>query len=237
VEARKERPIIFSGEMVKAILDGRKTQTRRPIKPQPELDVCRGWWWKGKCYGIIASLYGNKLPVAKLAQDMRTACPYQIGDILWVKETWRVVSEGNYCVEGKTVRILHIEYKSGWDGKRYSQKTFQFVLPDDKDKLCNYKVGEWRSPIFMPRWASRIKLEVTDIWVERVQEISSEDIHKEGIDRWEDYQNGKHISVYQARGRFKALWDSLWAKKGFGWNVNPWVWAIAFRRIENESQD
>ena len=203
MESQKERPIIFSSEMVRAILDGRKTQTRRPIKPQPVIPFGT---IKVKLHDLENGKYGF------FDEDRDYICPYRPGDILWVRETCAISRVGD--VDGAPLCEPIVIYKAdgypdGWESG-YIQ----------------------RSPIFMPKWASRIKLEVTDIRVERIQEISSEDIHKEGIDRWEDYQNGKHISVYQARGRFKALWDSLWAKKGFGWGQNPWVNAIEFRRIE-----
>jgi len=206
----KEHPIIFSSEMIRAILDNKKTQTRRPIKPQPELDVCRGWWWRGKCYGIVASLYGNKFSVAKLIQDMRTACPYQIGDILWVKETW---FEDPY----RPGEREWVTYKADGDSPDYEVNA----------ELGIIATGRWSSPIFMPKWASRIKLEIINIRVERIQDISSKDVCAEGFAPWGD----KYL-------RFADLWDSIWTKKGFGWDQNPWVNVIEFRRIkENEDQN
>jgi len=203
VETRKERPIIFSTEMVRAILDGRKTQTRRPIRPQPVIPFGA---IKVKPHDLENGKYGF------FDEDRDYICPYRPGDILWVRETCAIsrVDTDGAPLSDRLVIYKADGYPDGWESG-YIQ----------------------RSPIFMPKWASRIKLEVTDVRVERIQEISSEDIHKEGIDRGEDYQNGKHISAYQAKGRFKALWDSIWAKKGFGWNTNCWVWVIEFRRIKD----
>jgi len=216
---RKERPIIIPRpEMVRAILGDRKTQHRWPIKPQPELDLSRGWWWKGKCYGIVASLYGNKFPVAKLIQDMKTACPYWIGNVLWVREKFKVAN----CV--------HLAY-----GPRGSAIIYEdgSCIPIPEEKLewyyQHFDALKWQSPIFMPKWASRIKLEVIKVRVERIQDISFEDAQAEGA-----WRSRRSDLVSIEPPEFRNLWDSIWAKKGFGWDQNPWVWAIEFRRIENE---
>ena len=155
----REHPIIFSGEMVRAILAERKAQTRRVIKPQP----------KGPCF-IGQGPYG------------------QLGDRLWVKETFAGKKDVVYKATNK-------------DNIRYS----------------------WKSSIFMPRWASRITLEITDVRVERLQDITLDDIHAEG----------SLIADEQgAAGWYMDLWDFLNAKRGFGWETNPFVWVISFKRIE-----
>jgi len=212
----KERPIIFSSEMIRAVLDNKKSQTRRPIKPQPELDVCRGWWWKGKCYGIVASLYGNKFPVAKLIQDMRTACPYQIGDILWVKQTCKY-----YGYAGGIILV---------DKAGLTWRPNDFLPQDVWVEFADKYRNRWCPAIFMPKWASRITLEIINIRVERIQDISEEDAIVEGVDGALFADDGSPDYILA----FRYLWDSIWAKKGFGWDQNPWVNVIEFRRIENE---
>ena len=192
----KERPILFSTENVKAILDDRKTQTRRVIKPQPPVSVnilpnaLKGeWWWYE---------HQGRRPQIK--------CPYgQVGDRLWVRETI-------YCDWGGEWR-----YKAG-DAP---------VKGGDFDK-GEYFDGDDMSPrpsIFMPRWASRITLEITDTRVERLQEITEEDVLEEGSIK------GLPVATGYANN-FKWLWNSLNAKRGYGWDFNPWVWVISFRRID-----
>ena len=168
----KERPIIFTTDMVKAILDGIKTQTRKVIKSQP--------WGMDKVYfTAFRKDYGGR------------TCPYgQVGDRLWVRESF-------YTESGD------IWYKA--DG----QTAPMFI--------------KWKPSLFMPRWASRITLEITEVRVERLQEISDGDCQAEGCQypQW----RGSHTSW---KGAYKALWDSLNAKRGYGWEVNPWVWVISF---------
>lgn len=190
----RELPIIFSGPMVQALLDGRKTMTRRPIKPQPDED--------GICKNLVDGLlYDTSGRIYKL--------PWQIGDHLWVKEAFA------YCP---------LDFK---DTKGYIYKA------DGKynDYVCP---GEWHNSMFMPRWATRITLEITDIKVERVQDISEEDARKEGC----DFDDGEPPDGYgeedrpTAKQNFMFLWDSIYHKKpAFDWPANPWVWVIEFKRI------
>ena len=206
----KERPILFSGEMVRAILDGRKTQTRRVIKPQPmKLDTAQ--WFPGPPGDKRnAKHYANESHLRKgLPIDF---CPYGIpGDRLWVRETWRTdkLGEGEYPVR-----------KGQWIECRATPDIPPPTYP-----------GRWRASIHMPRWASRIDLEITDIRVERVQEISPQDVCREGIRP--TIPGGFEIDECDWIGaqQFKPLWDSINAKRGYGWDMNPWVWVISFRRI------
>ena len=182
----KERPILFSGEMVQAILDGRKTQTRRVIKPQPGIAPGIGPVWKGSDY----------------CKEWIRECPYGIhGDRLWVRETWASFKGGVY-------------YRAEGSNNARIEET----------------VG-WRPSIFMPKIISRIWLEITDIRVERVQEISPQDVCREGIRP--TIPGGFEIDECDWIGaqQFKPLWDSINAKRGYGWDMNPWVWVISFRRI------
>jgi hypothetical protein len=188
--ATKERPIIFSGPMVRAILDGSKTQTRRVMKPQP-LSAGPG------------------------------VCPYgRIGDRLWVRETWNTVNpEGEptsilYKADGSVMYRPFPSAEAGWKAEQ------------DAESL---DAQRWNTPIFMPRWASRITLEVTDVRVERVQEISEEDAKAEGVKP--DPNERPYVEDF--REDFEHLWDSINAKRGHSWESNPWVWAITFRKLED----
>jgi hypothetical protein len=170
----KERPILFSGPMVLAILEGRKTMTRRVRKPQPKL------------FDTTAR--------------MVIGCPYgQPGDRLYVKETFLP-----WDASGGVEKYL---YRATEHGTAYD--------------------GSWKSPLFMPRKASRITLEITGVRVERVQEITWEDAKAEGI----TYDGFPDSACEFYRQEFKILWDSINAKRGFGWDVNPWVWVIEFKQI------
>ena len=199
----KERPILYQGAMVRAILDGRKTQTRRIIKSQWQM-----------------------LPLENpdYVREALAKCPYgQPGDRLWVKEThWRY---GQWGKNGKT--------KSG--KQKWKFHAFNNEARFTEQPKTSYRTicGWYKRPsIFMPHWASRITLEIAKVRVERLQDISGCDVLAEGVDngksnptmgeRWENMQ----------RMAFEALWDSLNAKRGFGWDVNPWVWVIEFKRLK-----
>ena len=190
---KNERPVLFRGEMVRAILDGRKTQTRRVIKPQPELRANGSvLWWK------------NDMLVPESTYRSPYGAP---GDRLWVRESF-CYTEGGIAVCHKE-NCTKDEFREGW-------------------WIGNIFIGpvKWRPPIHMPRWASRITLEVTAVRVERVQDISEEDALAEGV--WAAYKWA--ISCTPILG-FKRLWDSINAKRGYSFDSNPFVWVIEFRRI------
>ena len=187
----KERPILFSAPMVKAILDGQKTMTRR--------------------VNSIGEYY---------ISDKK--CPYGVvGDRLWVRETWYYEEHMHDSTEGMP------DLPCGLYSHRLVYKA------DCTDYPVNVGVGRqgWKPSIFMPRWASRITLEITGISVERLQDITEEDAMKEGIPMEIDCPE-----CDTARKKFKNLWDSIngrGKKPGKAWNDNPWVWVIEFRRINN----
>ncbi len=145
-------------------------------------------------------------------------CPYgQPGDRLWVRETWGspdadhpLVDDGHNPEPGD--RVVYRANKS------------------DNYQWSNCDTFVWRPSIFMPKWASRILLEVTDVRVERVQEITIDDIEAEGVYRIEDGQDCGR-DTFLNTGNFLDLWDSINAKRGFGWNTNPWVWVVEFKRV------
>ena len=205
----KEHPILFNGEMVRAILDGRKTQTRRVIKPQPA-------WIEQVGDGEVI-LYKRRVDESELNEKDEIFCPYgQPGNHLWVRETWAKNIAG--CPDGISYRADHIDPHG--DGPANPMK--------------------WTPSIHMPRWASRITLEVVSVRVELVNEISEEDAEAEGIE-WQANEYG----VYQwkipgdkdgwfdyVEDAFSWIWDSINAKRGYGWDANPFVWVISFKKVE-----
>lgn len=217
-----EHPMLFSGEMVRAILDGRKSQTRRVMNPQPPWDyLCkshartwigctqdgRGTGWKIERNGEIWHFPSYE----------RIRCPYgQPGDQLWVRETW-------WPIGGFTMRA---NQRIGEVGAEIRYRADNQVLWREAP-IEFYKTYEnprrWKPSIHMFRWASRITLEVTGVRVERVQEINQQNAKAEGCcPTWQT----------SSREMFMGLWDSLNAKRGCGWDANPWVWAIQFRLAE-----
>lgn len=196
-----ERPILFNTEMVQAILDGRKTSTRRIIKPQPKKSIERD--------------SKNRKPLAFWKDCSEwVKPPYQVGDTLWVRETWQYIDfagENNGYV-----------YKASQNGKDWEQ---------------NSEGWKWRPSIFMPHEAARIFLKVTDVKAERLQDITEDETLKEGIMRYSIADNapkayGDNLYI-DPKLAFKALWNSTIKKKDlnkYGWDANPWVWAIEFER-------
>jgi hypothetical protein len=235
--AVRERPILFSGDMVRAILAGTKTQTRRVVKGDGEFN--------------------------------RRRCPYgEPGDRLWVREAW----QADFDYPGATGFPWWNEIPAAFRGPkaRYvyyradkavvhapSADELEWPLPyearistpdydseqeaaEDAEILRNIR---WRPSIHMPRWASRISLEITDVRCERLQAISEEDARAEGVERdsWPEDWTSEDAALEAECGYFAprsyaagyaALWDSLNAARGFGWHTNPWVWAITFKRAE-----
>lgn len=202
----KDRPILFNGEMVRAILDGRKTQTRRIAKVTSE----------GCQEGFITPLAGF---VPRSIKNHISYCPFgKPGDRIWVRETWSK-SKQPY-LSG------HIFYRA--DGETNGkQLALSYVERESK----------WRPSIHMPRWVSRILLEVTNVRVERLQDISEEDARLEGITDGGCLNCGGNEPCGcsdpkpDARDSFMWLWESI---NGQGsWIDNPWVWVIEFKVIEN----
>ena len=222
----KEHPIIFGGPQVRAILDGRKTQTRRVIKPQPVKIGDDSWQYKNEVFGWGESLRDHLFHNEYGGKDL---CPYGgvymdgTGDRLWVRETWGCLDADHpRCPGGrKPQEGDRIVYRANpaddyqWGSGKPSQGSF-----------C------WRPSIHMPRWASRITLEVTAVRVERVQEISEADARAEGIEPRRAGQDAYGDPIKTHRTGFVYAWQEINAKRGHSWESNPWVWVVEFKRVE-----
>jgi hypothetical protein len=222
----KERPILFSGPMVRAILNGHKTQTRRVIKPQPLT-------WKHDERGFEFLRTDEHRPV--FADTFaRNYSPYgQSGDHLWVRETWAV---GN-IYDNTTPRDICDDIRSR-EGFPSTKAPCKVAYPAS-DGCIGLK---GRPSIHMPRWASRITLQVTGVRIEQLQSISNADIAAEGIEpigEENTIANGSHVTQCgRLDGRYstmRQLWSELWAKINgqASWDANPWVWVVEFAKTEN----
>ncbi|MEL1716861.1 morphogenetic protein [Klebsiella pneumoniae] len=200
----KERGMIFNAEMVRAILDGRKTQTRRPVK-FPVHDKNLG-----------CELAGNELAGELSAGNYLNSAFGRPGDCIWVRETWSS-DFANYYPNDRVWyaadnnRRLDIEVVDGVRG----------IYSPESDVHVPFR---WRPSIHMPRWASRILLEITDVRVERLKSISDGDAIREGCST-ADMKSGDCVADVFAR-----LWASIYGSDS--WNANPWVWVIEFKRVE-----
>ena len=205
----KERPILFNGEMVRAILEGRKTQTRRIVKPQPkpcdyvdEKGKPRGghWWPSNAVQSMVH--------IEEMLQDcdgvwrglINTCNPFGgKGDHLWVRETF---ASGLCTKSTLAYRATHKseDLEEGW-----------------------FETIKWTPSIHMPRWACRLVLEITNVRVERLNSISEKDAEAEGIVADEEYSAEEHFSM---------LWTKTYGWDKGGWNANPWVWVVEFKVIQ-----
>jgi len=203
-----EKPILFSAPMVRAILNGNKTMTRRVV---PEKIVEKYYECDDMARSVAMPEGGTRLyeknvflPLAK----------YQPGDRLWVRENYAVSHKFDACRPREIPIKTHVHYAA------------------DREYGRDDSIGGLilRPSIFMPRWASRITLEVTNVRVERVQDISEADALAEGVDRTNTSLLG------YAQERFKRLWDSINTKRGFGWSKNPWVWVYEFKVVNADAE-
>ncbi|EJC6252865.1 TPA: hypothetical protein QHS69_002728 [Klebsiella aerogenes] len=224
----KERGMIFNGEMVRAILDGRKTQTRRIMKVQPEPSKSRpeDFWFSSKKLESMVHISdfapGNS-PIAVYHLFIQEhCCPFgAVGDRIWVRETW-----ARYNIDQNSHDLAY-------------RATTPADWPEE---------GRWRPSIHMPRWASRILLEITNVRIERLNAISPEDAESEGLERTNFTGFGdepglpsypepdvyfdplkKQWKEYPPEA-FAGLWESIYGEGS--WKANPWVWVIEFKRVE-----
>ncbi|ENG1126333.1 hypothetical protein ABS555_002608 [Salmonella enterica subsp. enterica serovar Newport] len=222
----KERGMIFNGEMVRAILEGRKAQTRRPFnwRRQPAMEMAERddgslWPWAEDC---------------ERGGDIWFACPFgEVGDRVWVRETWQAIHDD-------VDEFGHVE-----------ERTYAPSIPKEKDRYWHTVYAEhfgdesredrgfpWRPAIHMPRWASRITLEITDVRVERLHSISERDALREGL--FQLPASGRYclqpgmqyfgMASHSAKEVYSWLWASIYGEES--WAANPWVWVIEFKRVE-----
>jgi hypothetical protein len=243
-----EHPILFSGPMVNAVMQGSKTHTRRVMKPQPlsteisvpfsgakpcvwfhfdantsaKIDWCRQY---GRPYiRNRRFLRWNKKPAKWGKREVISICPYgKLGDILWVKETFRfwLGHDGNFIFRYRADDAV--------------VETNMFSSSEDLGYIEDYNTykepEEWRSPLFMPLWASRLTLLIIDVGMERLQDITEDDAIAEGI--VPVTQRGGGYVAGSAVNGFRYLWNLMNGKRpGCTWEYNPWVWVIKFIRVQ-----
>lgn len=242
----KERPILFQGAMVRALLAGTKTQTRRAapiermdIKPHGEDTLTWGVHFSKPIKGTISSHSGGRFSDLQARQIIASQfCPYgQPGDRLWVRETW----------QGPLLEDFEVDADAEWMSP---ERIHQYrnpahcqyaadggAAPEFMDADDNLQC-RWRPSIHMNRWASRITLEITDVRVERLQDISEADAIAEGLTPqhgggW-GLPAGEHFHSYDPRISYWSLWDAI---NGPGsTEANPWVWAVTFQATEGATQ-
>lgn len=211
------KPILFNTEMVQAILDGRKTVTRRLVKPQPEPD---------QIYQLGCCVDGDRRDIGKIGfgnsecggHILYVRPPYKAGDILYVRETWHKYSKR--VGKGETCRLETF----------YGYKASVQNSEDAAEK--------WKPSIHMPKDAARIFLRVTGVHVERLQDMLHDGAQKEGIYFFEDcgftWEKDPHIFLRTPMSSMELLWDLTYKKQNYAWRweANPWVWVIEFERCE-----
>ncbi|WP_313217471.1 hypothetical protein [Stenotrophomonas sp.] len=215
----RERPILFNGAMVRAILSGEKTQTRRALRPQPYIDANGNFCWNGSNFGQdtagvpLARTLASQIPSSR---NGRVFCPFgQPGDRLWVRESWQfeINAMGSAREE---------------DGP--------FVYAADTYQTGRRIEERWRPSIHMPRWACRLVLEITAVRVERLQAISEADAKAEGVQP----DQVRMINLFGCTGEERAdayrraaarPFRELWTSTGGDWDSNPWVWVIEFKKV------
>ena len=249
-QAMREYPIIMGAKSVRDIFAGLKGETRRVVNPQP--------YTLYQFNGTQCPRNPSKFTIngkAKEIPDGLVKCPYgKVGDRLWVKETWGVVSHTfdeneNICAwvpDRPCTPITEMKFGNGYyDGHVIykSDGDFEWNAGDD----CSIETkSAWNPAMYMPRLASRLTLEITGIRVKRLQDITIQDIRQEGIDIGtqcidcmdmygtpccKDDESECGI-LDEVRYEYSTLWDSLNAKRGFPWSSNPWVWVIEFKKVE-----
>lgn len=234
----KERGIIFNAEMVRAILDGRKTQTRRIVKhqrhPSQEIKLCDDGFFHW-------SMIGAEKPLSAINYEYG-----RVGDRLWVRETYSLLGNEDACPIDWNDNIVNDKTEAARIYRAScAQKSGDYGLwsiPDDADWKPHTKEmkfeGSWTPSIHMPRWASRITLEITNVRVERLNNISPRDVVAEGLiqlpasGRYVRFEGAQHfgLAFRDHKKAFADLWDEV-SKPDCNYESNPWVWVIEFKRV------
>jgi hypothetical protein len=243
IETPKVRPIIFSGPMIQAILNGWKTQTRRVLKPQPPAD--RDKCWVEYPHGQPMACY-RSFPDGGSARTGLCECPYGgPGDRLWVRES--------FWTDRREPGVVIYDATPEWGKYRDMANPIRSTFPDDTEpsreearRAMLPKFWSKKPARFMPRWASRLTLEVQEVRVERVQEIDElgaldEGVQDDGSVVGTMKESGKpprtqEWSEGEARDGFARAWDGINRERGFGWDLNPWVWVVTFRRTSGPTE-
>lgn len=205
-----ERPILFSGAMMRAILDGRKTQTRRVVRNVGR-DNCVPEKKARSAFNVVVHV-----------KDAAHLSPYGVaGDRLWVREAFAV---------GRPARSDGLGFVD-WGGALVPRHAACTKIVYRATSDYGPFSPDWRPSIHMPRWASRLTLEITGVHTERLQEIIGSDVEAEGV----EFPNGTGVTPKEILDRwqpFRTLWDGINAGRGFGWDKNPWVFVLTFKRLE-----
>ncbi len=204
----RERPILFSGPMVRALLAGTKTQTRRVVKPQPDSAHSGFPYWN--IGGYRASWCRSAAGGGPLVPANPLLCPYgQADDRLWVRETW--------CRQ--------------WDDERgFLDECWYRASDPDVVSVDAMEKSPWKPSIHMPRWASRITLDIKAVRIERLQDISDQDAAAEGVATWAPGALSPHSLNADPSDQFRWLWCSINGPDS--WDANPWVWVVEFERAK-----
>ena len=223
-----EKPILFNTQMVRQIVAGNKTQTRRPILPR----------YSGERSGFrVNTQVATGVREVEYIDDEERGLeeyikpPYRTGDILYVRETWNYgFIDSNYreCAPSD-VWFEEDDWKNKGQKRFYPRRWFYKADPEDEEDM-RLLYGRWRPSIHMPKEAARIFLKVTAVRVERLQEISSEDIDAEGCKEWA-YSATTGELLPSEPTWFRIAWDGAYSGKGYGWDENPWVWVFEFEVI------
>ncbi len=228
-----DRPMLFSGPLVRAIREGRKTETRRPMKPQPVLDSDGRWAWP--CSSARGFIHFDD-PQGR--EQLAAHCPIaEKGDRLWVRETWRT-TPGSAAFLGVDKRV-EVEYRAD-ESKRLIESEAGHRYFWDK----GHKRSGWTPSIHMPRWASRLNLRITEVRAEQVQDITNDGALAEGIGRRsaleqvQEYKNSINAVGMTTTGllpnpqgtaerrEFTKLWKQIYGPES--WDTNAWVWVLRF---------
>lgn len=229
------KPILFNTEMVRAILDGRKTVTRRLVKPRSK-NACGFYVTFRKSDNAFMGVYDYDENERQF--DNSQTPPACVGDILYVRETWNIC---NMDIEGNAVTFIYRADKSEEQSARTVKVSDE--LWDKWEHTMSESNPEWRPSIHMPKEAARIFLKVKDVRVERVQEITEEQAEKEGCLAGSCEYKGavwgqEDVDEWTAKEAFADIWNSTIKKadlEQYGWDASPWVWVIEFERVEVEA--
>jgi len=241
----KMKPILFSTPMIFALLEGRKTMTRRVIDHMGNGmhygNLLCDWGLSEKPYIKDGLLYWELQTAVDDSRMFKIKPKYQSGDLLYVQETWKVDSAADHLLN------MAIDFKALQSGHSQAEVLCNFT-PDRYKKFRKYyQKNGWQSPYFMPCEAARLFLRVKNVRVERVQDITEGDALKEGVTGvpcshagcgvygCEDCMNSGWIEPPQVE--FMDLWDRLNKSRGYGWEVNPWVWVYEFERVDKPGEE